>query len=225
MQLSTPAMLGCLLSHVKVWQAVQPNETVAVFEEDAYIDLISAQRMHFLSRDMKAIRAWDVLLLESGHGLIASGEWEYIGDYAATCLVPENHSLAKTTCTWFGTRGYLITHKGAQHLLQHVYPISVQVDALMGLVAAFSPGFKMYWTRNNIAHLRIFHISAVWDACFKCYLPTGPLLYVLVFVLGSVCAIRQCKKLMPQKRIYAKGDSAQYTPRQSESPRIDPTQT
>jgi hypothetical protein len=34
-------------------------------------------------------------------------------------------------CTWFGTRGYLITHSGAQHLLRHAYPISVQVFALI----------------------------------------------------------------------------------------------
>ncbi len=124
MQLSTPAMLGCLLSHVEVWRAVLPNETVAVFEEDAYIDRLSAERMHFLSRDMRAIQAWDVLLLESGQRLIATGEWEHIGDFAATCL-SANRST-KPLCTWFGTRGYLITHDGAQHLLRHVYPISVQ---------------------------------------------------------------------------------------------------
>jgi hypothetical protein len=61
----------------------------------------------------------------------------------------------------------------------------------MGLVAAFSPGFKMYWTRENIAHLQLFHVSAVWDACFKCYLPSGPYAYVAAFALAGVCLCRK----------------------------------
>lgn len=72
MQLSTPAMLGCLLSHMQIWQSVLPNEIVAVFEEDAYLDEVSAARMHALSRDLHSI-PWDVLLLESGQQLISTG--------------------------------------------------------------------------------------------------------------------------------------------------------
>ena len=126
MQLSTPAMLGCMLSHLQIWRSVRPHEMIAVFEEDAYIDRVSAQRMAALSRDMASVGStWDVLLLESGHSLIATGRWRHIGEYAATC----NRSL-DSPCTWFGTRGYLITHSGAQHLLRHAYPISVQVFAL-----------------------------------------------------------------------------------------------
>ena len=180
MQLSNPSMLGCLLSHVSLWKSIRPNETIAVFEEDAYLDMASAERMHTLSQDMRAVPAWDVLLLESGHSLIASGQWENVGTLAATCS--QNQSLHQPPCTWFGTRGYLMTHSGAQQLLEHVLPISVQVDALIGLVAAFSPGFTMYWTRQNIAHLKLLHVTGVWDACFKCYLPTSPYLYVLLIL-------------------------------------------
>lgn len=189
MQLSTPSMLGCLLSHIRIWESVMPNETIAVFEEDAYLDHVSAERMHYLSKDMHGIGHWDVLMLESGQGLISTGEWQYIGDFAATC------SSNSSICTWFGTRGYLITYAGAQHLLQHVYPISVQVDAFLGLVAAFSPGFRMYWTRKNIAHLKLFRISTVWDACIKCYLPTSPYLYIILVLL---CFLRL---LLPHKEI------------------------
>lgn len=199
MQLSTPAMLGCLLSHIRLWESVLPNETIAVFEEDAYIDRVSSERMHSLSYDMRGIASWDVLMLESGQRLISSGEWQYIGDLAATC------SSNSTPCTWFGTRGYLITYSGAQHLLRHVYPISVQVDALMGLVAAFSPGFNMYWTRENIAHIRLFHISSVWDACIKCYLPTTPYLYLTILLL---CVLRLSYHCVASKRICAVENSA-----------------
>jgi GR25 family glycosyltransferase involved in LPS biosynthesis len=189
MQLSTPAMLGCLLSHIHIWKGIQPNEIVAVFEEDAYLDEVSGSRMRGLSNDMRAI-PWDVLLLESGHGLISSGKWMHIGEYAATCgsssslyIKPENRSKP---CTWFGTRGYLITYNGAQRLLHYAFPISVQVDALMGLVAAFSRDFRMYWTRENIAHLQLFRITSVWDGCIKCYMPTSPIHYFIALVVMAL---------------------------------------
>lgn len=192
MQLSSPGMLGCLLSHAHIWKTIQPNETVAIFEEDAYVDMISAQRMHVLYQDIKSHNVrWDVLLLESGHNLIASGKWINIGNQTATCLYQKS---SEGICTWFGTRGYLITHRGAQHLLRHVYPISVQVDSLMGLVASFSPGFKMFWTRKDIAHLRLFHITGVWDACFKCYLPSSPYPYVLVITAMLLACCRNIRK-------------------------------
>jgi GR25 family glycosyltransferase involved in LPS biosynthesis len=188
MQLSTPAMLGCLLSHIQIWQSIQPNEVVAVFEEDAYLDEVSGKRMLALSKDMHSI-SWDILLLESGQGLISTGQWQHIGEYAATCnsqqLSGFYHPMNKTVpCTWFGTRGYLVTYEGAQRLLQHAYPISVQVDALMGLVAAFSLDFRMYWTRENIAHLQLFHITSVWDGCIKCYLPTSPVHYIIALIVA-----------------------------------------
>ena len=187
MQLSSPGMLGCLLSHVHLWNTIQPNETIAIFEEDAYVDMTSAMRMHTLSRDVveHGIQ-WDVVLLESGHNMIASGKWFHIGELAANCSYQKSN---KEVCTWYGTRGYLITHQGAQHLLRYVYPISVQVDSLMGLVASFSPGFRMYWTRKDIAHLKLFHVTGVWDACIKCFLPASPIPYVLVImtVLLACC--------------------------------------
>jgi GR25 family glycosyltransferase involved in LPS biosynthesis len=180
MQLSNAGMLGCFLSHTQIWKSIQPNETVAIFEDDAYIDLVSAERMHMLSRDVERLGlAWDVLLLESGHNLIASGEWVSLGNLAATCLYQPGSGQA---CTWFGTRGYLINYRGSQHLLRFASPISVQVDALIGLVAAFSPDFRMIWTRKDIARLRLFYTTGVWDACFKCYLPASPYPYVLALL-------------------------------------------
>ena len=177
MQLSTPGMLGCLLSHVQVWRSIMPDETVAVFEEDAFVDILSAHRMHTLSLDVKNLGLqWDVFLLESGHNLIATGEWLNLGLLTANCSYQQSSGKI---CTWYGTRGYLITYQGAQHLLKYAYPISVQVDSLISLMAAFSPGFKMLWTRKDVAHLRLFHVTGVWDGCFKCYLPTSPYPYIV----------------------------------------------
>ena len=187
MQLSNPSMLGCLLSHITIWENVRPKETVLVLEEDAHLDLQSATVMEHLSSDMKSIH-WDVLMLESGH-FLTSGKWISVGGYAATCA-PTN--ITNNICTWFGTRGYMITYEGAQKLLAHTFPVHVQIDAYMGLLAAFNPEFKMYWTRENVVHQQLFHISKVWDGCLKCYMPQTSLFYVivlLVFVYNVLAAI------------------------------------
>ena len=117
MQLSNAPMLGCLLSHMTLWESVQPNQTIAIFEEDAYFDQTSTLRLQRLMADLEGV-PWDILMLESG-SVIASGRWRLLGPMAATCAQPP--------CSWFGTRGYFIRHKAAQQLLRNAYPISVQV--------------------------------------------------------------------------------------------------
>ena len=186
MQLSTAPMLGCLLSHVRLWEGVRENQTIAVFEEDAVFDALSGTRFAALLEDVAGY-PWDILMLESG-SVMAGGPWKNIGRFAATC--------AKQPCSWMGTRGYLLTYRGARLLLQHMSPIAVQVDALIGLVAAFSPhDFRMYWTRSNVVHLRYTHISTIWEGCIKCYLPASQLLLLCPLLLVSLCCCVRAKRL------------------------------
>ena len=44
MQLASGAMLGCLLSHMAIWEKVTPGAIVAVLEEDAVLDETSEVR-------------------------------------------------------------------------------------------------------------------------------------------------------------------------------------
>lgn len=72
MQLSTAPMLGCLLSHMRLWtHAIAENQTIAVFEEDALFDITSTIRYHALLSDLRSVQ-WDILMLESG-SVIAQG--------------------------------------------------------------------------------------------------------------------------------------------------------
>ena len=48
----------------------------------------------------------------------------------------------KAGCTTFGTRGYLVTRQGAERLLAHADPITVQVDALISLAASYDPDLR-----------------------------------------------------------------------------------
>ena len=222
MQISNSNALGCLLSHINIWQMIKPNDIVAVVEEDGYFDEFSISRLEQLHEDMRNLQ-WDVLMLDSGQ-FISTGSWEYIGKSAVTCANQwwKNHSNAifqtkeyervknkifnkrfeynesftddsflfeptYNLCSWFGTRGYLITFNGAQKLLKHAYPIQVQVDALMGLVDAFESDFKMFWTRQNIVHQKMLYFTQIWDACVKCYLPSGTVFYIIVFIFILTC--------------------------------------
>jgi GR25 family glycosyltransferase involved in LPS biosynthesis len=178
MQIANPSMLGCLLSHITIWENIHKNEIVLILEEDAYVNLHSSLIMKHLSSDMNNIE-WDVIMLESGQ-FIASGNWVTVGNHAATCA-ESNQTV--NICTWFGTRGYLITYVGAQKLLAHSFPVHVQIDAYMGLLAAFDPEFKMFWTRNNVVHQKLLHISKVWDGCLKCYMPKTNIFYVFVVLV------------------------------------------
>ena len=94
--------------------------------------------------------------------------------------------MCKPFCSYYFTHNtHTHTHnRGARILLEHAYPISVQVDALIALVAAFHPAeFRMYWTRENIAHMRYTHMSTIWEGCIKCYLPATPIYYLVAIGL------------------------------------------
>ena len=188
MQLASAAMLGCLLSHMSIWALVQPNETVVVLEEDAWLDEKSINRLKMLSEDLHGI-AWDVLLLENGH-LNTAGAWKEVGQIAVTCAYSKNESLLNGKyCSWMGTRGYFFTYDGANALLRHARPFVVQVDALMSLLAAFDPHFRLYWTRHSVVHQNYLHLSTVWDGCIKCYMPVSHVHYYFFLSVVIACLL------------------------------------
>ena len=184
MQVGNAAMLGCLLSHTALWRwwAERANGTadaLLVLEEDAYLDMeTSPTRLEtLLERDL-AGEAWDILMLEPGHITIA-GPMRRVGELAMTWDLPSSSS---SSCTWMGTRGYLLRASGAQKLLRHVDP-TMQVDALLGLVSTFNPDFRMFWTRLSVAHQRMLTLSTVQDRCLKCYMPQTAKGYFLGLML------------------------------------------
>ena len=111
------------------------------------------------------------------------GDLRYSGIEYKKGVTPVNDAsilpfFSSNICTWFGTRGYLITYEGSQKLLKYAFSIHVQIDALMGLVDAFEPDCKMYWTTKNVVYQQTFYVSQIWEACFKCYMPTQSIIYI-----------------------------------------------
>ena len=166
---------------------------VAVFEEDIRVDAYSLEKMNRVWADAEALAPrWSVLKLTAdwGHSVVQTGGWQYHSDSLASCAT-------KAGCTTFGTRGYLVTRQGAERLLAHADPITVQVDALISLAASYDPDFALYWALRSIAApdgglASSVPSSTVWDGCLKCYLPTGATPYILVCLALAALACALC---------------------------------
>ena len=192
-EIGSNAALGCLLSHTAVWRSMREGDTVAVFEEDARLDALSASRTLAAVRDM-AEEPWDLLVLETGH-LTATGKWRYIGNgNAATCAAD---------CEWQGSRGYILRYGGAQELLLEASP-HVQVDALFWMLAA-AGRVRMFWVTANVAHPTHTAASTVWDGCLKCYIPrrgtqTALLLFMaFIGLIASAHAVQKGSGILAKK--------------------------
>jgi GR25 family glycosyltransferase involved in LPS biosynthesis len=154
------AMVGCLMSHVRVWRAlIERGEPAFVFEEDAVFDddsgAMVANQLHEASA-----HDWSALMLTERVDGRLQGEIRFISQLLATC----------DACDWYGTRAYIITPEGASVLLEYYLPFLVQVDGLMGLVNAYDDRFRMIWVRDTSVGQVKGRVSTVQDSdCPKCY--------------------------------------------------------
>ena len=184
MQLGNAAMLGCLLSHMAIWDMMQAGDTFVVFEEDAQFDEVAAIRLRKLAADVHA-HDWHMVILEAGQSLISTGTRKQVGELAETCA-----EETRVPCTWYGTRGYILKHSGARLLKQHAKPFIVQVDALIGLVAAAFPAdFRLYWTRADVAYPSNWRRSVIFDGCISCIFPKVEVYVYIVIALLAVNAM------------------------------------
>jgi len=176
MQIGNRAMVGCLLSHAEAWKRV--STWTYVFEEDALIEAGIAQKVSQLLKEVRWLD-FSVLMLQ-GRRFEAGGSVREVGSLAATC----------DECTWFGTRGYIVTKEGAGILLEYVNPAVVQVDALMGLVNEFDSRFHLLWTLQEIVGNSRPLVSTVWDGCvLACF----SVQIACALVVVTHCALLRCK--------------------------------
>lgn len=103
----TNGSIGCYISHCKVWKTIQDKDICLVLEEDARIvDMVVFENLHLPSRD-----SWDVLLL----GCID--------------MKPFSSQKGWRRVTHFlETHAYLIQGRCIPTLLNHAFPIKIQLD-------------------------------------------------------------------------------------------------
>lgn len=196
MQIGSPAMLGCLLSHMAVWRhMLAANASQAlVLEEDARIDELSATRLSQLlldvgffgsSAEAEGGAEWDILMLDAGHVTVV-GATRRVGVLGLTWAAPTDPGNR-----WMGTRGYVLRAGGARLLLRRAVELTVQVDALLALTVVFD-GLRMVWPSASIAHSTPWRPSAVqtYDPCLKCFVPaSSPHALLAVACVLAVCAV------------------------------------
>ena len=186
MQIGNREALGCLLSHVSVWRQFlnSTDDSILVFEEDAIIDAKSASVLASIWSDLQAHVGWSVVMLEKGHTMGVG--WN---KYNNTQFLLE----CKESCTWYGTRGYLLSREGARILLQHVEPYVVQVDSLILLVSVWDDQFTMLATNTDVAHADSKMRSTIRPPpCMKCMVPLfdmSDVLYCIGVALCGICVV------------------------------------
>ena len=142
LQIGNLNMLGCLESHREVWTRVE--EDSYVFEHDAVAAQNALGTVRRVLHDVAQTQTqWSVIQLQRGggsegtHSFFAdAGQYTRVGEITRTCR----------DCVSYGTRGYIVRPDAARMLLEHYDPPTVQVDAYMSLMSAYTHGFRQVWT-------------------------------------------------------------------------------
>lgn len=199
LELSNRAMLGCFLSHMAVWRMVQ--DVSVVWEEDVVLEPDFERQIHDILHNTTT--PWHVIMLNGRVWHASTGRARSVNHFLNTCA---------ERCTWSGTRGYIVNKAGADLLLRHMEPISVQVDAYISLLASYR-GLQLFWVKQEIAHQQPLHLTTVWDGCLRCYLTSQVLFILCVFFV--LCSLHQCTRFVRPPRCFA--DTCAWKPSTSKS--------
>ncbi|MGH7884798.1 MAG: glycosyltransferase family 25 protein [Thermodesulfobacteriota bacterium] len=149
--------IGCVLSHIKVWQQLieEDLQHVLVLEDDAMIG-----EMLLKILDLKETYPSD---------------WEYINFVTDWKLVPfgnpiyDIYRIASIKGISNRTCAYLINRKGAEKLISKIYPIRLPVDNFVGKTNM--TGLVLYSIHPQVASFSDFR-SDIWKVSDRTKLKT-----------------------------------------------------
>lgn len=125
---------GCYLSHAQAWRwCVDAGRPIYVFEDDAAFPY-QKKTVEFLEKNLeeKFKKEKDVLFLIGYHEIPGYKELTKLPE-----TIPESEPIVSVKNIFHGTHLYYITPGAAELLLRYAFPIEMQVDSYMGLVAKF----------------------------------------------------------------------------------------
>lgn len=170
--------VGCFQSHIRAWHKVQ--NTTLILEEDGYLHSDFGTQIDRMVQSLSMSNiSWHVIMLNAKVWHVVQGKPLKVHSLAYMC--PK-----RSTCTWSGTRGYLINRKGAQLLLENLEPFTVQVDAYLALMQLYHPQFRLLWSHQELVHQYSMHMTTIWDFCTRCYVPFNAFVYLIFFLLYLV---------------------------------------
>ena len=117
----TPAEVGCALSHRKCWKAIaaSADRFGAVFEDDLHFAQGAGA---FLATDDWIPQDIDLIKLETyGHSVILDAKPQAVS----------SSGLHRLRSTHYGTGGYIVSSRLAEHLIDITQTLTDQVDVVM----------------------------------------------------------------------------------------------
>jgi hypothetical protein len=159
---ASPGMIGLYISHVDVWRAfLESGAPVGVvFEDDARVPADAAIHFNKLLQSMPPADTWDVWFL----GLLRMFE---------SAPAPRSFGPGWVRPTsFYGTQAYLVTRRGAQRLIDHAYPCTMQVDAFMAtmsrlgqIVAVTRTDETVQWSQFGLITGTTVQVSGTGSEC------------------------------------------------------------
>ena len=125
-EISTKGAIGCYLSHVGVWERFMKHSSapyMLVMEDDVELPAGSRKKLEdFLASSamMQDPSSWDLCILAPSRGLTERG-----------AVMPDSTlvRLDKFCSTVF----YIITRRGIERMMPHIFPLEVQIDGYMSV--------------------------------------------------------------------------------------------
>lgn len=150
-QLGTFGAIGCYLSHILLWQKMLEENlpSIVIFEDD--VKLNNNFSTEFQKTILQMPEDADVIFL----GICVNFQSE-----------PYNNFFNIVAGQFFGLHGYIITNNGAKKLLKYLFPIEVQLDALMSFQNIFKR-LRLYTLTNQICEQSV-HVSSIQAVCYLC---------------------------------------------------------
>jgi glycosyl transferase family 25 len=147
-EISTKGAIGCYLSHVGVWERFMKHSSapyMLVMEDD--VELLEGSRKKledFLASStmMQDPSSWDLCILTPSRGLTERGN-----------VMPDSTlvRLDKFCLTVF----YMISRRGIERMMPHIFPLEVQIDGYMSVCSTLRIIDAV--TPNVAPNDRLFH--------------------------------------------------------------------
>jgi Glycosyltransferase family 25 (LPS biosynthesis protein) len=125
-EISTKGAVGCYLSHVGVWERFMKHSSapyMIVMEDDVELPAGSRKKLENFIASSTIIQdpsTWDLCILAPSRGLTERGD-----------VMPDSTlvRLNKFCLTVF----YMITRRGIERMMTHIFPLEVQIDGYMSI--------------------------------------------------------------------------------------------
>lgn len=152
----TYGMIGCFLSHQKIWENIieKDEKVVMVLEDDCILDLNFKIHLKDTLDELYTIDPdWDILYTGSFGAAEYSGKYDLMG-HIVKFILPniKNEKNIKGKHVYIpeaplGTHCYIVSNKGARKLRKYLDKVDYHVDAS---ILNFSKYLKIYASKNKL---------------------------------------------------------------------------